>query len=195
MLKKGKSSAEGLYVENRGRSKKRNDGKDKGKTKDQGGRSKSRNKNGKKGTCFICGKEGHWKRECPMRGQKQNESSSVNTVAEIKQPLVLTVSSQYTKDEWVMDSGCTFHITPNKELMFDLTEFEGGKVHMANSTYSEVHAGYESESHLVWYVGEVRMYLHRRNYKVTFFKDGQKVITGKYKMASIFSKEQFLKGM
>ncbi|CAA7059578.1 unnamed protein product [Microthlaspi erraticum] len=195
MLKKGKSSAEGLYVENRGRSKKRNDGKDKGKTKDQGGRSKSRNKNGKKGTCFICGKEGHWKRECPMRGQKQNESSSVNTVAEIKQPLVLTVSSQYTKDEWVMDSGCTFHITPNKELMFDLTEFEGGKVHMANSTYSEVHAGYESESHLVWYVGEVRMYLHRRNYKLRSSKMVRRLGHMSSKNMEVLSKEGYIPRM
>uniref|UniRef100_A0A1J3EV45 Retrovirus-related Pol polyprotein from transposon TNT 1-94 n=1 Tax=Noccaea caerulescens TaxID=107243 RepID=A0A1J3EV45_NOCCA len=73
-----------------------------------------------------------------MRGQRHNENSSANTAAEINQPFVLTVSSQYTKDEWVLDSGCTFHITPNKELMFDLKEFEGGKVHMANSTYSEV---------------------------------------------------------
>ncbi|CAA7028144.1 unnamed protein product [Microthlaspi erraticum] len=195
MLKKGKSSAEGLYVENRGRSKKRNDGKDKGKTKDQGGRSKSRNKNGKKGTCFICGKEGHWKRECPMRGQKQNESSSVNTVAEIKQPLVLTVSSQYTKDEWVMDSGCTFHITPNKELMFDLTEFEGGKVHMANSTYSEVHAGYESESHLVWYVGEVRMYLHRRKYKLRSSKMVRRLGHMSSKNMEVLSKEGYIPRM
>ncbi|CAA7024671.1 unnamed protein product [Microthlaspi erraticum] len=172
MLKKGKSSAEGLYVENRGRSKKRNDGKDKGKTKDQGGRSKSRNKNGKKGTCFICGKEGHWKRECPMRGQKQNESSSVNTVAEIKQPLVLTVSSQYTKDEWVMDSGCTFHITPNKEYMPDMSRnlISYGMLEKSGCTYT----------------GE--------NYKVTFFKDGQKVITGKYKDGLYFLQGTVSKG-
>lgn len=37
-----------------------------------------------------------------------------------------------------MDSGCSFHITPTKEFLFDLEEFEGGKVLMANNTHSNI---------------------------------------------------------
>lgn len=84
VLKKGKSSSEGLYVESRGRSSKRNNGgQEQGKSKNQGGKSKSKNRfnKGNKGTCLICGKEGHWKRECPSRGQRQNEGSSVNSAS------------------------------------------------------------------------------------------------------------------
>lgn len=36
-----------------------------------------------------------------------------------------------------MDSGESFHITHNKEALFDLHEGEGGKVLMENDTYRE----------------------------------------------------------
>ena len=38
----------------------------------------------------------------------------------------------------MLDSGCTFHITPNKESLFDMQEFEGGKVLMGNNTHSDI---------------------------------------------------------
>ncbi|KAF8113902.1 hypothetical protein N665_0044s0016, partial [Sinapis alba] len=41
-------------------------------------------------------------------------------------------------DEWFLDSGCSFHITPNKHALFDLEELEGGKVIMENNTTNEV---------------------------------------------------------
>ena len=47
---------------------------------------------------------------------------------------MLTVSTNDSKEEWVMDSGFSFHITPNKDVLFDLEEFEGGRVLMANNT-------------------------------------------------------------
>lgn len=45
-----------------------------------------------------------------------------------KQHLILTASLQDSRDEWVLDSGASFHITPNKEVLFDLKEASGGKV-------------------------------------------------------------------
>ncbi|CAA7036546.1 unnamed protein product [Microthlaspi erraticum] len=205
LLKKTKSNSEGLYVESRGRSNKRSDkgdGNQKGKSKS---RSKYKNKNGKgnKGTCFICGKEGHWKRECPNRGKRQSEESSANTVAEVKEPLVLTASQHNRKDEWILDSGCTFHICPNKELMFDIKEFDGGKVSMANNTYSKVKGigkiKITNPDGSVVILTEVRYMpdmgrnlisfgmleksgcnYRGEDYTVTFYKDGQKVISGNY---------------
>lgn len=63
---------------------------------------------------------------------------SANVVTEFKEPLILTASVQHVKDEWVLDSGASFHITPNKELLFDLEEFKGGKVFMGNNTQCDV---------------------------------------------------------
>ena len=37
-----------------------------------------------------------------------------------------------------MDSGCTFHITPDRDVLFDFKEIDGGKVLMGNNTFSEV---------------------------------------------------------
>lgn len=55
-----------------------------------------------------------------------------------REPLILTTSVQDTRDEWVLDSGASFHITPNKEVLFDLKEASGGKVLMGNNTFSEI---------------------------------------------------------
>ena len=136
-----RSGGEGLMVQDRGRSNNRGKGNGKsyrGKSKSRQGRSKSRPRNNKntKG-CFICGKEGHWKRECPDKKQFKTQDSA-NVVAESKETLILTVSTQYAKDEWVMDSGCSFHITPDKSFMFDLEEFKGRKVLMANNTHNNI---------------------------------------------------------
>lgn len=40
--------------------------------------------------------------------------------------------------ERVMDSSCSFPITPEKEFMFDLEEFKGGKVLMANNMHNNI---------------------------------------------------------
>lgn len=37
-----------------------------------------------------------------------------------------------------MDSDCSFHITPNKDILFNLEEFNGGKVLMANNTHNNI---------------------------------------------------------
>lgn len=72
---------------------------------------------------------------------KGSNSSSVN-VADAKgfkkEPLILAASIQDTRDEWVLDSGASFHITPNKEVLFDLKQVSGGKVLMGNNTFSEI---------------------------------------------------------
>ena len=119
-----KSNAERLVV-SRGRSDKRSDHQGKNRSKSKGFISKSRGKSQAKAReCWVCGKEGHFKRDCPER-KDQRASSSANVAQEKEFPMILTASMQDTKDEWVLDLGCTFHITPNKEVLFDLEEFEG----------------------------------------------------------------------
>lgn len=128
LLGKSKSNSEGLYVESRGiqhdKGNKGNGRSGKGRSKSCDARSKSRprsNRNANKTGCFICGKDGHWKRECPQNWNNQerkNESSiSVNVASEPRQPLMLTVSVQDNKDDWILDSGCSFHITPQRSVM------------------------------------------------------------------------------
>ena len=128
---------------------------------------------------------------------------SVNIATEPKQPLVLTASVQDTKQEWIMDSGCSYHSTSAREVMFDLKEFNGGSVLMANNTQCEIKGigkikfqnsdGSEVILRGVRYIPEVTRNLisygmleksgckyKGSNFKVHFYKDNRKVITGKY---------------
>ena len=45
---------------------------------------------------------------------------------------VLTMSTIQADDEWIMDSACTYHMTPRKEFLFNFQEVSGGKVLMGN---------------------------------------------------------------
>lgn len=44
---------------------------------------------------------------------------------------VITESNE--TDEWILDSGCTYHMCPNKHFFLEMNEFDGGKVMMGNS--------------------------------------------------------------
>lgn len=46
--------------------------------------------------------------------------------------------NRQNQDEWIMDTGCSFHMSPRRELFIDFKESSSGKVRMANSSYSEV---------------------------------------------------------
>lgn len=98
-LHKQKGEAEGLYVSNKGRSNKKDNRLTRNRSTSRGKsfqKSSINNKNDK--GCFICGKDGHWKRECPDRGKNRN-ASSANITSVKKEPLILTVSVQDTRGE------------------------------------------------------------------------------------------------
>ena len=106
---------EGLTV--RGRSEKRDGWKGKKK-----GRSKSKNKALK---CFHCPKEGHFKMDYLERKNKPKDTNNRNgnvVVASEESDEgydsvgVLVASNMQTKGKWVLDSGCTYYMCPQKHL-------------------------------------------------------------------------------
>ena len=207
LLNISKSASDGLYVESRRRTQKRQ-GNGNGNSKNRRGRYKNGGKfqsnqgfDGNNTSCFICGKEGHWKRECPYRRRPPN---SENFTKEPDHPLVLTVSNHDTFKEWIMDSGCSFHSTHDKKVLFDFKEYEGGSVLMANNTkgnikrIGKIHIQNPDGSKVILkdfkYMSDVsrnliyygmleksgRIYLGH-SFKIQFYKDRKKVISGKYK--------------
>ncbi|KAG7532846.1 Zinc finger CCHC-type superfamily [Arabidopsis thaliana x Arabidopsis arenosa] len=139
-----KSVAEGLYV--RGRSETR--GGQSGNGNNNKSRSKSRD--GKK-ICWICGKEGHYKKQCykwieKNKNKVQAQSSGESALAkDDAQDLVGLVASevnlsedQMDQNEWIMDTGCSFHMTPRKDIFIEFQEVDKGKVRMANNSSTEV---------------------------------------------------------
>ncbi|CAA7055048.1 unnamed protein product [Microthlaspi erraticum] len=209
LLNKSKSNPEGLYVEaSRGRSEKREDykGNNRGKSKSgKNSRSKSRSKFGNK-ACWICGSENHWKRDCPEKKKndsKNNSKASSNIAVNLPEASAYTVSMHNPKDEWVLDSGCTFHITPRKDMLFDLQEFEGNRVMMANDTHYMVKGigkltienphGTLVTLNNVRYMPEMGRNLipygqleqagciyQGKDFEVQFYKDDKRVLTGKF---------------
>ena len=51
---------------------------------------------------------------------------------------VLTISSNDPREEWIMDSRYTFHITPKKEWFIEYRELNEGKVLMGNNNSCKV---------------------------------------------------------
>lgn len=103
----------------------------------------------------------------------------------------------------MLDSGCTFHITPRRELLTKFKEFDGNKVMMGNNTHCMVRGmgkiTIDNSDGTVVTLSEVRYIpemgrnlisygqLERsgctytgKDYQVEFYKGATRVLTGKY---------------
>ncbi|KAG8503323.1 hypothetical protein CXB51_001371 [Gossypium anomalum] len=106
--------------DDRGRTQKRNP---RGKSK---GRSKSSNRGQ---TCKFCKKKGHIKSECfklqnkikketaNQKSKEPEESGEVDIVEDYSngELLVISVNNFKVSEEWILYSGYTFHMTPNRD--------------------------------------------------------------------------------
>ena len=137
-LKVSTTSVEGLNVSGRPEKRKSND---KGREKS---RSNSRPREIK---CWYCKKTGHLRRDCNKRkndlskkkGKKPvgAENLEANDTANVSEGYgsanVHSISSNEPRDEWVLDSGATFHMTSRKDWLFDLKDNERSKVLMGDN--------------------------------------------------------------
>uniref|UniRef100_A0A2N9FA36 CCHC-type domain-containing protein n=1 Tax=Fagus sylvatica TaxID=28930 RepID=A0A2N9FA36_FAGSY len=123
------SSGEGLVVkgyQDRGRKKDKDD-------KSARGRSKSKSKTVK---YFKCQKKGHMKRDCPEWNKGKEESStSVNVVADSESDgdmLSVSSSTDGLNNSWLLDSACSFHVTPHRNWFDTYRSINCGSVRMGN---------------------------------------------------------------
>lgn len=109
-----------------------------------------RRKNNKK--CFVCGKLGHMAKECYHRGDKRSagapghsarkdsEKGNYNKNANLASEKVSDVATfhafnvnpslKLNFDQWIVDSGCTSHMTYNRQYFVDFKPIKG-KVYLA----------------------------------------------------------------
>ncbi|KAH0664726.1 hypothetical protein KY285_025932 [Solanum tuberosum] len=106
-------------------------------------KSKYRSKscvNKKNAECWGCRKKGHFERDCPMSKSKEKASASiVEQVHDSDDNYVLTTSynSGVYDNKWVLNSGCTLHMTCRRDW-FSSYETSGGTVLMGNNATCKI---------------------------------------------------------
>ena len=109
-----KNTSTVLYTNERGRPQTRNQNQNKGGQ----GRGRSKSNSNAKLTCWYCKKEGHVKKDCFARKRKL-ESENPGEAGVITEKLVfseaLSVNDLAVRDIWVLDSGCTSHMSARKD--------------------------------------------------------------------------------
>ena len=135
------NASDGLFV--RGRSQ------EKGSTSGSGNKGKGRSKSvrpNKNKTCNYCKLKGHIKKDCWKLKRKLEEEAREGTsnanasyVNDSDDGDVLVATHEYKgNNEWILDSGCTFHMTPNKTFFHTFESVDGGNVTMGNNTTCKV---------------------------------------------------------
>ncbi|KAE8693888.1 putative pentatricopeptide repeat-containing protein [Hibiscus syriacus] len=95
-------------------------------------RSKSRDK--KTIHCYKCKEAGHMKRDCP---KLKNEGD------------MLSISTTQLTDAWILDSGCSYHITPNREWFSTYRPVNYGSVYLGDDRCCNIVG-----------IGDVRIKMH-----------------------------------
>nr|GFD12270.1 zinc finger, CCHC-type [Tanacetum cinerariifolium] len=117
---------EGLYVRERTDHMDSRQSRGKSRPKSRGGRLK----------CYIFQSKDHLKRKCPKNNHKKSTgyvkkdeqpSSSGSTYVDSEVMVVMSAHAHALLD-WIMDSGCSYHMTPRLDMFFDFLECDGGSV-------------------------------------------------------------------
>lgn len=160
-----------------------------------------------KSTCNYCKKPGHWVRDClKLKNKKKNEVSqseqsgeASTSIGKIVSFMAMASVFKLSKDIWVVDSGSTHHMSPNKHWFSALALFTSRlKIQLGNGNCMyALGVGHmksdKGDIHSVYYVPELVTNLFsirsatRRGIvvqyttsSVKFFKGDTVVLQGKY---------------
>ncbi|KAK3017879.1 hypothetical protein RJ639_004175 [Escallonia herrerae] len=108
------------------------------------GRSRSQSK-AIKLKCYHCHKEGHYRKDCPERKGKKNDNSKTADAGVIEDNFdgadLLSVTISPSDGGWIPDTGCSYHMCPNRDWFAIYRSFDGGKVLMGKDVTCKVACG------------------------------------------------------
>ncbi|KAG8492887.1 hypothetical protein CXB51_010059 [Gossypium anomalum] len=132
----------------------RNADDDRGRTQERNphGKSKGRSKSSNRGkTCNFCKKKGHIKSECyklqnkikreiaNQKGKQPKNSGEADVVEDYSDKLlVVSVNNSKVSEEWILDSGYTFHMSPNRDWFTTYETVSEGVVLMGNNASCKI---------------------------------------------------------
>ena len=94
--------------------------------------SKSKGRHAKDECAFCCEKE-YQKKNCPKLQKGKASSDACVAEHDDKSDFCLVgMTLTCHLDEWILDSGCTYHMYPNKGWFSNFQELDGGVVFMSN---------------------------------------------------------------
>ncbi|KAH9687230.1 hypothetical protein KPL70_014688 [Citrus sinensis] len=106
----------------RGRSQKHKPGK---RNKSKGRRAKYE--------CAFCHEKGHWKKNCPkLQKGKATSDACVAEHDEESDFSLFGITLICHSDEWILDSGCTYHMCLKNGWFSNFKELDGGVIFMGN---------------------------------------------------------------
>ncbi|KAG8473469.1 hypothetical protein CXB51_035771 [Gossypium anomalum] len=152
LVVKPDSQGDGLIIRER---QDRNADDDRGRTQERNprGKSKGRSKSSNRGkTCNFCKKKGHIKSECyklqnkikreaaNQKGKQPENSGEADVVEDYSdgELLVASVNDSKVSEEWILDSGCTFHMSPNRDWFTTYKTVSEGVVLMGNNASCKI---------------------------------------------------------
>ena len=109
------------------------------KPNDQNKNSKPQFKSKPAGQCYVCGKPGHYAKDCKFR-KSQNVKPQANVTEEGNFSAVVTEANIVSNmTDWWLDSGATKHICGTRGAFTTFTAVgEGERLYMGNSSSSKV---------------------------------------------------------
>ncbi|KAG8497502.1 hypothetical protein CXB51_008962 [Gossypium anomalum] len=117
------------------------------------GKSKGKSKSSNRGkTCNFCKKKGHIKSECyklqnkikreaaNQKGKQPENCGEADVVKDYSdgELLVASVNDSKVSEEWILDSGCTFHMSPNRDWFTTYETVSEGVVLMGNNASCKI---------------------------------------------------------
>jgi hypothetical protein len=88
--------------------------------------------------CNKCQQLGHISKFCKNKGQQQQEAKVADQQEEEQLFVATCLSTNHSSESWLIDSGCTNHMTYDKGLFKELVNAESSKVRIGDGSYLAV---------------------------------------------------------
>ena len=103
------------------------------------GRSNSPSKS--KAICWNCGKPGHFQKDCKeekKKKKKKKQDSDSESENEDGDAFIAALATHAGENAWLIDSGASFHMTPNRNWFSKYEIFNGGKVYLGDNSVLDI---------------------------------------------------------